>query len=208
VNHKLVYRLYTEERLSVRTKKRTKRASHLRVVLPAAEAPKERWSMDFVADELAGGRRFRILTVVDQFSRMSPLLEPDFSLTGAKVAAALDRAAIRHGLPRSITVDNGSEFFSKAMDTWAYRNGVRLDFIRPGKPVENAYIESFNGRLRDECLNAEIFFSIEDARKKLERWRIDYNADRPQSSLGNLAPVEFERRSQENRITESKILNL
>ena len=121
--------------------------------------------MDFVADELAGGRRFRILTVVDQFSRMSPLLEADFSLTGEKVAAALDRAAAAYGLPRSITVDNSSEFFSKAMDTWAYRNGVRLDFIRPGKPIENAYIESFNGRLRDECLNAEIFFSIEDARR-------------------------------------------
>jgi putative transposase len=180
----------------------------LRVVLPAASAPKERWSMDFMADQLADGRRFRILTVVDQFSRMSPLLEADFSLTGAKVAAALGRAAATHGLPRSITVDNGSEFFSKAMDTWAYRNGVRLDFIRPGKPIENAYIESFNGRLRDECLNAEIFFSVEDARRKLERWRIDYNRDRPHSSIGNLAPAEFERRSQKNRITKPKILNL
>ena len=120
----------------------------------------------------------------------------------------LDRAAATYGIPRSITVDNGSEFFSKAMDTWAYGSGVRLDFIRPGKPVENAYIESFNGRLRDECLNVEIFFSIDDARKKLERWRIDYNADRPHSSLGNLAPVELERRSQANRITEPKILNL
>jgi len=164
--------------------------------------------MDFVADELAGGRRFRILKVVDQFSRLSPLLEVDFSLTGAKVATALTRAAATYGLPRSITVDKGSEFFSKAMDTWAYRNGVRLDFIRSGRPVEDAYIESFNGRLRDECLNAEIFFSIEDARKKLERWRIDYNADRAHSSLGNLAPVEFERRSQKNPITEPEILNL
>ncbi len=164
--------------------------------------------MDSVADELAGGRHFRILTVVDQFSRMSPMIEPDFSLTGAKVAAALTRAAAIVGLPRSITVDDGSEFFSKAMDTWAYRNDVRLDFIRPGKPVENAYIESFSGRLRDECLNVEIFFSIEDARRKLERWRIDYNVDRPHSSLGNLAAAEYERRSQKNRITEPKILNL
>jgi len=208
VNHKLIHRLYTEEELSVRTKRRAKRASHLRVVLPVAEAPRERWSMDFVADELADGRRFRILTVVDQFSRMSPLIEADGSLTGAKVAAALRRAAATSGLPRSITVDNESEFYSKAMDLWAYRSGVRLDFIRPGKPVENAYIESFNGRLRDECLNVEIFFSIEDARRKLERWRIDYNATRLHSSLGNLAPIEFEKQSQENRITKSKILNL
>jgi putative transposase len=102
----------------------------------------------------------------------------------------------------------GSEFFSKAMDTWAYRNGVRLDFIRPEKPIENAYIESFNGWLRDECLNAEIFFSLEHARRKLERWRIDYNQDPPHSSIGNLAPVEFERRSQKNWITERKIFNL
>jgi len=195
VNHKKIYRLYCQEGLEIRTKKRRKLASRARVVLPQADAPNERWSMDFMTDRLVDGRAFRVLTVVDQFSRECPLLMADFSLSGKKVASALDRLAQERGLPKAITVDNGSEFYSRAMDAWAYRHGVQLEFIRPGRPVENSYIESFNGRLRDECLNVQLFFSLEDAREKLERWRQDYNHCRPHSSLGDLAPVIFTART-------------
>lgn len=191
VNHKRIHRLYLEAGLSLRIKKRKKRASHLRVVLPSPTRPSERWSMDFVMDSLADGRKFRALTVVDVFSREVVLIEPDFSLTGRKVAEALDRVARHRSLPQFITVDNGSEFAGKDLDAWAYQKGIKLDFIRPGKPVENAYIESFNGRLRDECLNDELFLSLEDAKKKIEAWRMDYNTHRPHSSLGNLTPGEF-----------------
>lgn len=193
VNLKKVYRLYTEEGLGVRTKKRRKRPSHLRLVLPPAVAPNERWSMDFVTDRLENGRYFRVLTVVDHVSRECPLLEAGTSMTGKSVAQALERLSLGHPLPQVIQVDNGSEFFSKAMDSWAYRRGVQLEFIRPGKPVENAFIESFNGRLRDECLNDELFFSIDDARRKLETWRTDYNTNRPHSSLGDMSPREYAR---------------
>lgn len=149
--------------------------------------------MDFVADRLENGRSFRILTVVDHVSRECPLLEAGVSMTGKSVAQALERLSLSHSLPRVIQVDNGSEFFSKAMDTWAYRRGVQLEFIRPGRPVENAFVESFNGRLRDECLNDHLFFSIDDARRKLEVWRIDYNTNRPHSSLGDMSPREYAR---------------
>ena len=191
MNHKRVYRHYCAENLGVRTKKRKKRSSHLRVLPPAATAPNQRWSMDFVRDTLDSGRPFRALTVVDQFTRECLAIHADFSLTGAKVAAALDDIATSRGYPELITVDNGSEFWSKAMDAWAYRRKVRLDFIRPGRPVENAYIESFNGRLRDECLNAELFSDLLDARRKLEAWRLDFNGNRPHSAIGNLTPTEF-----------------
>lgn len=191
VNHKRIHRLYREAGLSLRIKKRKKRASHLRVVLPSPTRLNERWSMDFVMDSLADGRKFRALTVVDIFSREVVLIEPDFSLTGRKVAEALERVSRNRSLPQFITVDNGSEFAGKDLDAWAYRKGIKLDFIRPGKPVENAYIESFNGRLRDECLNDQLFLSLEDARQKIETWRMDYNIHRPHSSLGNLTPGEF-----------------
>jgi putative transposase len=163
------------------------------LVLPPAEAPNERWSMDFVTDRLESRRFFRVLTVVDHVSRECPLLEAGVSLTGKSVAQALERLPLRHPLPPVIQVDNGSEFFSKAMDSWAYRRGVQLEFIRPGRPVENAFVESFNGRLRDECLNDQLFFSIDDARRKLEAWRIDYNTHRPHSSLGDMSPSEHAR---------------
>jgi len=147
--------------------------------------------MDFVSDALINGRRFRILTVVDKYSRECPLLEAAFSLTGKKVAQALEGLVKQIGCPRAITVDNGSEFISSSMDDWAYRNNVKLDFIRPGKPVENAYIESFNGKLRDECLNMNVFQSLDDAKEKLEDWRKDYNDVRPHSSIRNMTPTEF-----------------
>ena len=154
--------------------------------------------MDFMSDRLADGRAFRILTIVDQFSRECPLLEPGLSLTGRRVVECLDRLACGRGLPNAITIDNGSEFCSRALDAWAYRRGVKLDFIRPGKPVENGYVESFNGKLRDECLNTELFFSLEDARQKLEHWRKDYNEQRPHSALGGMPPAVFIHRVEES----------
>jgi putative transposase len=191
VNHKRVYELYRLENLAVRTKKRKKRSSHLRVVPPTPTAANQRWCMDFVSDRLEDGHYFRTLTVVDVFTRECLTLHADRHLSGRKVAHALEQIGTARGLPKEITVDNGTEFFSKAMDAWCHRRGVRLDFIRPGRPTENGYIESFNGKLRDECLNAELFLDLVDARRKLEAWRRDYNENRPHSSIGNLTPVEF-----------------
>jgi putative transposase len=151
---------------------------------------------DFVHDALADGRPFRVLTVVDQWSRQSPILEVASSLSGATVGLALDRVLPMIPRLRSITVDHGTEFMSRALEDWAYQRGVQLDFIRPGKPVENAFIESFNGRLRDECLNVHQFTSIDDAKAKIEGWRIDYNQRRPHSSLGHLTPNEYVARRQ------------
>jgi putative transposase len=147
--------------------------------------------MDFMSARVADGRWFRILTVVDQFTRECLCLLADQSLTGEKVAQALEPVVAQRGAPRSITVDNGSEFASRNMDAWAYRHGIQLDFIRPGKPVENCFIESFNGRLRDECLNVEVFFTLEDVREKLSRWQEDYNGTRPHSALQDQAPATF-----------------
>lgn len=196
VNMKRVRRLYRLEGLQLRHRlRRRKHASVHRGIPPAASRAHERWSMDFVHDALIDGRTFRVLTVVDQWSRWSPILETAQSMSGAAVAAALDKAIARHGKPQSITVDHGTEFTSRILDDRAYRRGVALDFIRPGKPTENGFIEAFNGKLRDECLNANQFLSIEDARSKIEAWRIDYNLLRPHSSLGHLTPREFLQRS-------------
>jgi len=173
VNHKRVERLYRQEGLSLKRKRRRKSGSHLRVVLPAPSRLNERWSMDFVTDSLVNGRRFRSLTVVDDHSRESIAIEADFSLTGERVARVLERLAQTRGLPNIITVDNGPEFAGKALDAWAYQHGIRLHFIRPGKPVENAYIESFNGRFRDECLNENLFQTLDEARHVIKTWRID-----------------------------------
>ena len=159
--------------------------------------------MDFVHDALADGRTFRVLTVVDQWSRQSPILEVASSLSGATVGSALDRVLAAGALLRSITVDHGTEFMSRALEDWAYQRGVQLDFIRPGKPVENAFIESFNGRLRDECLNVHQFTSIEDAKAKIEAWRVDYNQRRPHSSLGHLTPNEFVAQRQAAQTVEA-----
>ena len=191
VGKRRIYRLYRQENLLVRTKVRRKRVAGIRVPLERAERVHQRWSMDFMCDRLSDGRAFRVLTIVDQYSRGCPILEVDGSLTGRRVVEALERLAWSRGKPESITVDNGSEFCSRALDEWAYRNGVKLDFIRPGRPVENGFIESFNGRLRDECLNTELFFSLADAREKLERWRRDYNECRPHSALSGRSPLEY-----------------
>jgi putative transposase len=191
VNAKRIYRLYIEEGLIVRTKKRKERAQRQRVAQGAAIRPNQKWSMDFVAQRTPDGRWIRVLTVVDQFTRECLTLCADNTLSGEKVATALDKVVALRGAPESITVDNGSEFTSKALDHWAYKNGVHLDFIRPGKPVENGYIESFNGKLRDECLNVEVFFTLADARRKLHLWRRDYNQHRPHSALADRTPAEF-----------------
>jgi putative transposase len=191
VNAKRIYRLYSEEGLMVRTQKRRERAQRQRVPLGQAARPNHKWSMDFVAQRLPDGRWIRVLTVVDQFTRECLVLHADNSLNGEKVATALDKVVVLRGAPASITVDNGTEFASKAMDLWAYRNRVHLDFIRPGKPVENGYIESFNGKLRNECLNVEAFFTLADARRKLHLWRRDYNHYRPHSALADRTPAEF-----------------
>lgn len=192
VNLKRVRRLYRLEGLQVRLRvqRRKHRALH-RGPAPVPTGPWERWSMDFVHDAVADGRAFRILTVVDQWSRQSPILDVASSMSGASVAAALDRAIGSGPAPRSITVDHGTEFLSRALEDWAYQRGVALDFTRPGKPTDNSYIESFNGRLRDECLNVHQFTDLADAKQRVEAWRIDYNEVRPHGSLGHLTPREY-----------------
>jgi len=194
VNHKRVYRLYREEGLAVRTKRRKKLAGRARVLPAAPTKPNERWSMDFTLDTLVVGRTFRTLNIVDDFTRECLAIEVDTSIGGERVVRTLDRLATTRELPASIVIDNGPEFAGKALDAWAYRNNVKLDFIRPGKPVENAFIESFNGRFRDECLNENWFLNLDDARALIEHWRVDYNHERPHSALGNLPPIEFARR--------------
>jgi len=199
--------LYVAQGLQVRIKRKAKRASMLRVPMPKAEDVNERWSMDFMSDVLENGRRFRVLTIIDHYSRECPLLAADYSLNAEKVISYLDYLSATRGLPKAITVDNGSEFVSRKMDGWAYRNNVKLDFIRPGKPQENAFIESFNGKLRDECLNANVFLNIEDVRHKLESWSKDYNTQRPHSSIDNLSPIEFVKHHKRG-LQKAKFLNL
>ena len=165
-------------------------AAH-RSVQPAVTRMGDCWSMDIVADALFNGQRFRSLTIVDNFSRESLAIVPAQAIKGEDVVRVLEDLKSSERLPTRIKVDNGSEFVSKALDRWAYENGVELDFSRPGKPVDNAFIESFNGSFRDECLNVHWFLSLADAQQKIEAWRIDYNERRPHSSLGNLTPKEF-----------------
>jgi len=192
VNAKRVYRLYDEENLKVRSVERKKIARRQRVPQGQAMRPNDCWSADFVSDKLADGRSIRILTVIDQFTRECVGLEADRSMNGPKVVAALMRAISERGAaPRSITLDNGSEFAGRAMEAWAMATGVQLCFIRPGRPVENGFIESFNGRLRDECLNVEWFPTLDQARQRLVSWRDHYNHMRPHSALDDRPPASF-----------------
>ena len=192
MNRKRVYRLYKLEGLCMKRRKpRRHRSSATRIPPPTAGRINESWSMDFMADEVFDGRRFRLLTIVDDFTRESLAIEVGQRLTGGHVADVLDRIGAVRGLPTRIRVDNGTEFTSKRLDQWAYVTGVTLEFSRPGKPTDNGLIEAFNGRLRAECLNENWFLSLDDARTKVESWRRHYNADRPHSALGNLAPREF-----------------
>jgi putative transposase len=194
VNRKHVYRIYREAGLAVRRRKRKRIGLVERKPLPKPVAANLSWSMDFVSDGLADGRRLRCLNIVDDCTRECLAIEVDTSITGTRVKAVLDRLAETRGLPRSITVDHGPEFEGQVLDAWAYQANVHLSFIRPGKPNENAYIESFNGKFRDECLNDHWFITMEQARRIIEDWRIEYNTERPHSSLGNLTPEEFAER--------------
>ena len=199
VNHKRIERMYREEGLSLRRRRRRKRRSHLRVVRPRPAAANQAWALDFVHDSLMSGRRFRALAVIDEWSRESLAIEVDVSLTGERVTRVLDRLGLERGLPTLIQSDNGPEFTGRVLDQWAYDNQVRLQFIEPGKPIQNAFIESFNSRLREECLNEHVFVSLDDARRKIEQWRIQYNRERPHSSLGYLTPEEFAAAAEQTR---------
>lgn len=190
VNRKLVQRLYREAGLIVRRRTR-KHVAVSRTPLPIATRVNERWSMDFVSDALGNGRKIRALTVVDDFTRECPVIEVDFSLPGERVVRVLAQLARTRGLPRSIRCDNGPEFAGQILDQWAHVHGVLLDFIDPGKPTQNAVAESFNGRLRDECLNESWFVSLADAQATIEAWRVDYMTARPHSSLAGRTPSEF-----------------
>jgi putative transposase len=191
LNHKKLRRLYVEERLQVRRRIGRKRSAPMRVPLLAAHRPNQRWSMDFVHDTLVDGRRFRILSVVDDYTRESLCLVADTSLPGGRVIRDLQAVIARRGLPAQCVSDNGPEFTSLAMLRWTH--GLRVDwrYIDPGKPQQNAFVESFNGRLRDEFLNETLFTSFSQARAELETWRRDYNTERPHSSLGNLTPIAY-----------------
>ena len=199
VNHKRIYRLYKLEGLSLRLKTPKKRISRQRVEGPPATQPNECWSMDFVSERLATGHRFRALTIVDNFTRECPAIEVDSSLTGRRVAAVLEGLKQTGGVPQRIKVDNGPEFVSRALDAWAHVNNVKLEFSRPGKPTDNPYIESFNGRLRAECLNQHWFETLSEARQEIESWRVDYNERRPHTSLGWVPPQEFNQAWQQAR---------
>jgi putative transposase len=191
VNRKLTYRLYREAGLAVRRRKRKRIGPFERKPLPKPQQANLSWSMDFVSDGLANGRRLRCLAIVDDCTRECVVIEVDTSITGTRVKAVLERLADLRGLPRSITVDHGPEFVGQVLDAWAYERCVHLSFIRPGKPNENAYIESFNGKFRDECLNEHWFLSMGHAREVIEAWRIEYNTERTHSSLGDITPEEF-----------------
>lgn len=191
VNHKRLFRLYREEKLSVRKRKGRKRALGLRAPIPAAQGINDRWSLDFVHDQLTDGRRFRILTVVDDATRECLALVADTSISGARVARELDRIVAIRGKPRTLVSDNGAELTSNAIFAWAQETGVTWHYIEPGKPTQNAFIESFNGRLRDEFLNETLFRSVPQARAALEGWRADYNGQRPHSQLRWLTPQAY-----------------
>jgi len=202
VNHKRTERIYREENLSLRVRRRKKTASHGRVAINESDGINELWAMDFLQDSLFDGRRTRVLAIIDMFTRECLRLEIDTSIKGQRVVTALSQIASMRGLPENIIVDNGPEFISNVLDAWAYERGVRLHFIRPGKPVDNAYMESFNGKFRDECLNQNWFMSLGHARQIIEEWRIDYNMVRPHSSLDDMTPIEF-RLASENELIYS-----
>jgi putative transposase len=196
INHKRIYRLYREEGLAVQRRKRKRLSRIAAASLPAVTRLNQRWTMDFIEDQLVTGRKFRTFNVMDAFSRRVLASEVDTSLPGLRVVQALDRLADQRGWPEELVLDNGPEFIGRALSQWASTHGVRLHFITPGKPVQNAYIESFHGRFRDECLNEAWFLTLADARRIIEAWRQDYNTVRPHSALGYLTPEEFEQRGR------------
>ncbi len=191
VNLKRVYRLYRDDGLAVRRRRRRRRVAR-GTPLAGPTRINERWSLDFLLDTLEDGRRVRLLAVVDDFTRTCLAIEVDTSIGGRRVVEVLQRLVEPRARPAVLITDNGPEFVGRALDAWAYAQGIRLHFIEPGKPNQNAYVESFNGRFRDECLNEHWFLSLAHTRQIVEAWRLDYNAVRPHSSLGNVSPTEFE----------------
>jgi putative transposase len=191
INRKKLYRLYKEERLTVRKRGGRKRALGTRAPISIPQDQNLRWSLDFVMDTLVSGRRFRVLTLVDDFTRECLTLVADTSLTSLRVLRELDRVIEIRGCPRMIVSDNGTEFTSNAMLAWQEENEIEWHYIAPGKPMQNGFVESFNGRLRDECLNEHLFGNLNEARQLIEEWRIDYNTNRPHTSLNGLTPIEF-----------------
>jgi putative transposase len=191
LNRKKLYRLYREERLTVRKRGGRKRALGTRAPMAIPQGANQRWSLDFVSDALACSRKFRILAVVDDFSRECLALVVDNSLSGIRVARELDRIVETRGAPCMIVSDNGTELTSHAILVWQEERHVEWHYIAPGKPMQNGFIESFNGRMRDECLNEHLFGNLPEARRIIEAWRIDYNTKRPHTSLNGLTPTEF-----------------
>jgi putative transposase len=207
-NHKKIFRLYTAEDLKVRRKRKKIRSRVRTAPLAVPSKPNERWSMDFMQDCLANGRRFRVLTIVDDFTRECPAIEVDTSLPGARVVRVLEKLAFTRGLPQVIVSDNGSEFTGRVLDAWANRQGVRLHFVDPGSPMQNAFVESFNGKFREECLDLHWFTDLADARERIETWRMEYNTIRPHSSLDDVTPAEFASRFPEGKIDGIPLLRL
>jgi len=200
LNRKKLYRLYREERLTVRKRGGRKRALGTRAPMAVPQGRNLRWSLDFVADMLVHGRRFRILAVVDDFTRECLGLVADTSLSGLRVARELDRIAeVRGSLPAMVVSDNGTELTSNAILAWQQERRVEWHYIAPGKPMQNGFVESFNGRLRDECLNEHLFASLAEVRRIIEDWRIDYNTNRPHTSLNGLTPTEFAARPNQGQ---------
>ena len=191
VNHKKIYRLYREADLAVRRRRKAKRPASERQALSPASQPNAVWSMDFVSDALANGRRLKCLTVADDFSHESVDIAVDHGISGAYVVRVLDRAACFRGYPRAVRTDNGPEFTSRAFIAWTQRHSIEHLLIEPGRPMQNGYIESFNGKFRDECLNEQWFTSLTQARDVIAAWRRDYNEVRPHSSCGRISPAQF-----------------
>lgn len=194
VNHKRVYRVYSEEGLQLPKRRRKRLRSVGRQPLPAASGLNVRWSADFVSDALGQGRRFRILNVLDDCSREDLASSVDYSIPGYRVRTVLESIAAKRGYPQVLVVDNGPEFRSREVDAWACQHAVRIHFIDPGKPMQNAFVESFNDKMRAECLNVNWFTDLEDAQVRIEAWRREYNELRPHSSIGRIPPAEFARR--------------
>jgi putative transposase len=190
-NHKRIGRIYRELGLQMYKRKKSRRLTRPKMLLEVPSRPNQRWAMDFVLDSFASGRRFRILTLKDLFTHEALCLHVDTSITGERVAEVLEQLKVQRRLPKAIISDNGSEFVSKAMDQWAYKNNVELKFIQPGKPTQNAFIESFNGKFRAECLNQHWFENLAQARQIIEDWRVEYNTERPNKPLGKKTPAEF-----------------
>lgn len=202
VNHKRIERLYRLEKLALRRRKR-KKLRLVRQEIPRASCSMERLALDFMCDSLVTGRKFRVLTIVDEFSKECPALFVEHSIGGDGVVRVLERIASEHGFPKSLRIDNGPELRSKALVSFALKNRIELNYITPGKPTENAFIESFNSRLREECLDQQLFLSLRDAREKVEEWRTFYNGERPHSALKGLPPSLFA--ENEKRRIESKL---